>query len=77
MVRKQLDKNAYQNSSVCSVTKGKYKHEVLFKCSVRNLDAFVFPTLVLVTLTQRSTSGKGTARWLSAALTVGREYLNL
>jgi len=72
-LRKLLGKNTYQNSSVCSVTKVKYKHEVLFKSSVHDLDAFVFPTLALVTLTQRSTSGKGTARWHSAALRVRRE----
>jgi hypothetical protein len=64
-LRKQLGKNTFQNSSVGSVTEGKYKHEVLFIFSVRDLAAAVFPTHVLVTLTQRSTSGKGTARWHS------------
>jgi hypothetical protein len=75
--RKLLGKNTYQNSGVCSVTKAKYKHEVLFISSVHDLDAFFFLTLALVTLTQLSTSGKGTARWHSTALRVRREYLNL
>jgi hypothetical protein len=61
-LRKLLRKITYQNSSVYSITKVKYKHEVLFKSSVHDIDAFVFPVLVLVTLTQRSPSGKGIAR---------------
>ena len=47
-------------------------------CSpARDIAAAVFPPLGLDAMTQSARSGEGTARSLSAALGVRREYLNL
>ena len=69
---KQLGKNSYKNSSVSNIRKGKQIYEVLLAC---DLASAVFPLLSLVALTQRPTSGWGTARSLSAAESVASIWI--
>jgi len=85
-----LGDTGYENSSVSYIGKHDQKYRVILQalCGLQALQpcpqevaaaatAALFPPVGLAALTQRATSGQGTARSLSAARRVRREYLNL
>jgi hypothetical protein len=80
-----LGDTGYENSSVSYIGKHDQKYRVILQalCGLQALQpcpqevAALFPPVGLAALTQRPTSAQGTARSLSAARRVRREYLNL
>ena len=81
-----LGNTGYENTSFSYIAKRDQTYRVILLSIVwgtstivalpAQVAAAVFPTVALAALTQRATSGQGTARSFSAALSVRRKSLN-